>query len=136
MIYPMVTTPASTTQQTVAHDLTEGLQGPMEFRIGPPRHDYCYQKLGEVLYRCKKKSEWGRDGQKLFLLLNEGWWVAFDAPEQAKTVEEVLAVGNPVFRSQAAVLEEGWHTWATNDAAPSNVATWLETGLSCLTTHL
>ena len=133
MIYPIVIPPASTTLQTGAPDLT---QGPMVFRIGPPRHDYSYQKLGDVLYRCKKRSEWGCEGQKLFLLLSDGWWIAFDAPEDSRSKEEVLAVGHPVFRSQAAVLEGGWHTWATNATAPSKVATWEDTGLSCLTTQL
>ena len=155
MSYPFVTVLGAYAQQTVASvDNIEPIQAtpegphgestlvsladavPMNFRIGPPRHAYCYQKLCEGLYKCTKKRAWAPDAQKLFLLQNGGWWIVFDAPEQSCTVAEVLAVGKAVFRSQEAVLIEGWHTWATNDAASSATAIWNETGLSCLTTFL
>ena len=106
---------------------------PQALRIGPTRHEYEYTRLNADLWKCKKHNEWGKDDDKLFLLKDQDYWVALDAPENLDAVAEVLKQGHPMFRTSEDALSAGWHKWESNDAGRSSL-NWRDTGLSCDTT--
>ena len=106
---------------------------PDVFRIGPERHGYVYTRMTAGLWKCRRGSDWKQHAEVLFLVNNNGYWTAMDAPGQLNVLQDVLEAGHPIFRSQQDVLTAGWHEWETNYAARPGIE-WRATGLSCMTT--
>ena len=117
------------------------LSFPNQFRIGPFKHDYTYSHLEKGLFKCCRASDEGKNKSSRFCLYLyysvESFWVAVDAPEDARSIEEVVEKGVPIFRSSENVLVADWHVWETNwNAHKCTEVDWRATGLNCCTTIL
>ena len=85
-----------------------------KFRIGNPKYGYIYkainpdavQNVEECICECTRGSDWAASGQVLYIVYEDGYWVAKDADSV-----DTLKQGTPVFRSDENILEEGVHMW-------------------------
>ena len=80
-------------------------------------YEYCYKKgrVGEeVMYRCTKGSDYSLKGENLYILSENGYYVAYDAHINA---DQRLVLRQPVFRTRDEFFLSSSHRWQLNYAA-------------------
>ena len=96
--------------------------GPDALAIGTAKafqrgYEYCYRKgrVGEeFVYRCTKGSDYSLKGENLYILFENGYYVAYDAHINA---DQRLVLRQPVFRTKDKFFVSGTHCWELNYAA-------------------
>ena len=96
--------------------------GPDALAIGTAKafekgYEYCYRQghVGdEWMSRCEKGSDYSLEGENLFILFENGYYVAYDAHINA---DQRLVLRQPVFRTKDIFFVPGTHCWELNYAA-------------------
>ena len=80
-------------------------------RIGPKKHDYVYEYMGNGTYKCGRGSDWKITGEVLWMMKAlDDLWYAFDAPTNA--IPTSVNHDKVRFVSTGADAHiPGWHTW-------------------------
>ena len=92
------------------------------FRIGPAKNKYVYEPKYEDVWMCAiHAAGWDVEGWAeparvvLWIIVNrqESSVIAFHAPDDCCSKEEVLRTGSPVFmcENDKSVMEEGYFEW-------------------------